>query len=44
METIFIVLTMLVALDLVALWGGCDSRDSVDSPEWERLHNWQGFH
>jgi len=44
METIFILLAALLALDLVAWKRGFDSRDSANSPEWERLRNWQGFH
>jgi hypothetical protein len=44
MEIIFILFAALVAIDLAAWKWGCDSREVVDSPEWERLHNWRGFH
>ena len=44
METIFILLVVLLALDVAALKRGFDSRDGVGSPEWERLHDWRGFH
>ena len=44
MITLFILLVVLLAIDVAALTRGCDSRDSIDSPEWERLSNWQGFH
>ena len=44
METIFMLLVMLLALDIAALKRGFDSRDGFSSPEWERLHDWRGFH
>jgi hypothetical protein len=31
-----IFIAILVALDLVAMRWGFDSRDTVDNPEWER--------
>lgn len=33
---LFIILILLVALDLAALRCGFDSRDGIDSNEWER--------
>jgi hypothetical protein len=33
----------LVVLDVVALLWGADSRDSLESAEWERRRNWEGF-
>lgn len=36
MEIIIILLVLLVAFDLAALCWGCDSRDSINSPEWEK--------
>ena len=44
MEIIFMLLVMLLALDRAVLKRGFDSRDGFGSPEWERLHDWQGFH
>jgi hypothetical protein len=36
MELMLIFLVLLILLDIVALYRGCDSRDSVNSAEWER--------
>jgi hypothetical protein len=36
MELLIISLIMLIALDLAALRWGFDSRDGIDSREWER--------
>ncbi len=44
MATIIILLITLVALDLVALRWGFDSRDHIDSLEWERRWVWKAFH
>lgn len=41
---IIILILGLVALDVAALLWGVDSRDGLNSPEWERLRNWRGFH
>ena len=34
----------LFVFDLVVLRWGVDSRDGIDSPEWERRQRWYGFH
>jgi hypothetical protein len=44
MEFIIGLLIGLIVFDLVALRRGVDSRDSIDSPEWERRQRWHGFH
>jgi len=44
MEFVIGLLIGLVVFDLVALRWGLDSKDSVDSPEWERRQRWFGFH
>jgi hypothetical protein len=44
METVLILIAALVAFDLVSWRRGFDSRDVIESPEWERLQRWQGFH
>ena len=44
MEFVIGLLIGLVVFDLIALLWGIDSRDSVDSPEWERRQRWFGFH
>ena len=36
MEMILILIIALVVFDIVAFAWGFDSRESVDSPEWER--------
>ena len=35
---------LMILLGLAAERWGVDSRDGVDSPEWERRQNWPGFH
>ena len=44
MEFIVSLLIGLIVFDVVAMRWGFDSRDSVDSPEWERRQRWYGFH
>lgn len=44
MATFIVLLIALVVLDLVALRWGFDSRDEVESPEWERRRAWKAFH
>jgi len=44
MEFVIGLLIGLVVFDLVALRWGLDSKDNVDSPEWERRQRWFGFH
>ena len=50
MELFIISLIVLVALDLAALRWGFDSRDGIDSHEWERrgstffpAHHYRGY-
>lgn len=41
---IVIVLFMaLLILDIAAIRWGTDSRDGIDSPEWERRQQWEAF-
>ena len=44
MEIIVILLVALLLFDMAAFLWGCDSRDSVDSAEWERRRSWLAFH
>jgi hypothetical protein len=44
MEIFLILLILFIVLDIAALRYGFNSRDDIDSPEWERLHQWKGFH
>jgi hypothetical protein len=39
-----ILLVILILLDITAMRWGAISLDGLDSPEWERLHNWLAFH
>jgi hypothetical protein len=37
---IFLILVVaVVLLDIAAFRWGCDSRDEIDSPEWEKWHH-----
>jgi hypothetical protein len=40
MEIIFILIIALVISDLVTFVWGFDSRDGVESPEWEQRQRW----
>lgn len=40
MELAITLLLIILVLDIVALRWGYDSRDSLDSPEWERRKRW----
>ena len=44
MDAIFISLVVTIALGLLAQKWGFDSRDGMDSPEWERRSQWSAFH
>jgi hypothetical protein len=44
MDTICILLVGLLVFNAAAWRWGFDSRDSWDSPEWERRRNWPAFH
>jgi hypothetical protein len=44
METIVILLMGLLVFNGAAWRWGFDSRDSLDSAEWERRRNWQASH
>jgi len=33
-----ILLLVFIIIDVAALWWGVDSRDEINSPEWERRH------
>jgi hypothetical protein len=43
MELMLFVLA-LILLALTALHRGADSRDGIDSPQWQRRQQWDGFH
>ncbi len=46
METLMVLLVILgvfVVFDLAAWLWGADSRDSINSAEWERRQHWKGF-
>ncbi len=40
---VVLLLVAILALDLATVRWGVDSRDGIDSPEWERRRNWRGF-
>ena len=44
MMIVLILLIGLIVFDVMALRWGFDSRDGIDSPEWERRQSWYGFH
>jgi hypothetical protein len=44
MVTIFVFVVALILLDLLALRWGSDSRDGINSIEWERRRAWLAFH
>ena len=44
MEILLILLALFIGLDIAALRYGFNSKDGIDSSEWERLHQWNGFH
>jgi len=44
MEFVIGLLIGFIVFDVVALRWGFDSRDSINSPEWERRQRWFGFH
>ncbi len=44
MDAIFILLVVAIVLDVLAWKRGVDSREPLDSPEWERRSRWTAFH
>ncbi len=40
MKTLLIVVMLVVVLDIASLRWGFDSREQIDSPEWERRVAW----
>jgi hypothetical protein len=38
-----IIFASLILLDIAAYLFGADSRESWNSPEWERRREWKGF-
>lgn len=40
MEIVITLLLIIIVLDIVALRWGSDSRDSLESAEWERRKRW----
>ena len=44
MATSIIFVVALILLDLLAWRWGFDSRDSIESIEWERRRAWLAFH
>lgn len=43
MESLVVVLTVLLLLDLAAWRWGADTTDGFDSPEWVNRREWPGF-
>ena len=43
MEIFVIILALLILFDIAAYFGGADSRDDINSQEWQRQQNWPGF-
>jgi hypothetical protein len=44
MLTLYLLLTALLALGIAACRWGANSSDGINGPEWQRRHNWPGFH
>ncbi len=44
MMTLFAIIFWMALLDVAAHFWGVDSRDGLNSPEWERRQLWHGFH
>jgi len=44
MTALLLVLGGLGIFEVAALIWGADSREKLQSPEWERRQNWRGFH
>ncbi len=40
METILILITALAVFDIIAFLWGFDSRDNVNSSQWEQRQHW----
>ena len=40
---VIIVIALFVALDVAAMHWGADSRESINSPEWERREHQMGL-
>ena len=40
METLLILILLLIVLDIASYRWGFDSREKLDSPEWERRADW----
>jgi len=38
------IVLILIVFDLAALRWGVDSRDNINSSEWNQRQNWRGFH
>jgi hypothetical protein len=41
MELILIFFALLIVFNIAALFWGCDSRDTINSREWERRRQWE---
>jgi hypothetical protein len=39
-----VLMVSLIALDVAAVLWGVDSRERLNSPEWERRRAWRWFH
>jgi hypothetical protein len=44
MYGLIVLLSTPVLLAVSALLWGVDSREGLNSPEWERRRDWRGFH
>jgi hypothetical protein len=40
---VLVVIAGIILLDVAAVHWGNDSRDGVDSAEWDRRHTWRAF-
>ncbi len=40
---VLVVIAGIILLDVAAMNWGSDSRDGVDSAEWDRRHTWRAF-
>lgn len=43
MEILVTIFALVILFAIVSYVAGADSRDCMDSPEWERRQHWKGF-
>lgn len=44
METLLIVVMLFIVFEIASFRWGFDSREKIDSPEWERRAAWHASH